>query len=105
MATQGLCNRDSRLMTDVLTETGKLRFPGNGLEPQSRETAVLVVAWSFEEPFRAGEVLLVPAGAPGPKRLFGRGAPRSGDRHQRLELVRQRPGASASAGTLQAAGV
>ncbi len=52
----------------------------------------LVVLWSRDEPWRAGEVLLLP---PGDRRVcvFGRGDdPPDDAAHHRLRLVRQRPG-------------
>src|SRR6266542_3938998 len=52
----------------------------------------LVVLYRADEPQRTGEAALVPPGEPGPYRVFGRGGPRAGDRHRRLELARHRPG-------------
>jgi DNA-binding NtrC family response regulator len=61
------------------------------------ETTGLVVLWSREEPARMGEIVLLPAGDPGPW-TFGRGDTGGDDR--RLALVRQRPGTRVQAGPL-----
>lgn len=67
-----------------------------GDTPIGREPGLaLVVLWSRDEPWRAGEVMLLP---PGDRRVyvFGRGDdPPEDPTHHRLRLVRQRPGHNA----------
>lgn len=65
--------------------------------PKSQSALALVVCWSYAEPHRVGEVLLFP-----PSRdpyVVGRG-PAAEDGEARVELVRQRPGATESTGPL-----
>src|SRR5262245_23789542 len=54
----------------------------------------LALAWCREAPWRIGELLLPPPGAPAPLRIFGRGPARPADAHPRLLLTRDRPGAA-----------
>ncbi|MCB9594344.1 MAG: sigma-54-dependent Fis family transcriptional regulator [Sandaracinaceae bacterium] len=56
--------------------------------PSPRRLA-LVVVWSRHEPWRVGEVALLPRTGPG---VLGRGEPRADDPGERLRWVRQRPG-------------
>lgn len=56
------------------------------------EVPSLVVLWAANEPKRAGEVLVVPPGSPGPWRLFGRGPASPDDPEPRILLSRHRPG-------------
>lgn len=51
----------------------------------------LVLLWSKAEPWRAGEVALLPAEATG-KRILGRGAAKADDPGERIRFARQRPG-------------
>jgi two-component system nitrogen regulation response regulator GlnG/two-component system response regulator HydG len=51
----------------------------------------LLVAWCREEPWRVGQVLLVPPGAPGPVTWFGRGPSLAGD-PIKVPLGQLRPG-------------
>src|SRR5689334_10307754 len=56
---------------------------------EPREVLALVLAWSREEPGRAGEVALVD----GPQ-ILGRGGPRAEDALPRAQFQQQRPGKS-----------
>lgn len=62
------------------------------LNTKAPEVPSLVVLWAANEPTRAGEVLVVPPGSPGPWRLFGRGPASGDDPEQRILLSRHRPG-------------
>jgi two-component system nitrogen regulation response regulator GlnG/two-component system response regulator HydG len=62
------------------------------------EVYALVLIWSRDEPARVGEVLLIPAGAPGKGWTFGRDGAKLEPRG--VHLVRQRPGAQESTGPL-----
>ncbi len=57
---------------------------------ESAECWGLVIAWSADEPERAGEVAPVPGGSPGPFRIFGRGEPAPSDPHGRLLFAQVR---------------
>jgi two-component system nitrogen regulation response regulator GlnG/two-component system response regulator HydG len=63
--------------------------PDPGPPPQN--ALLLVVAWCGDEPWRVGEVLLVPVGTPGPTVWFGRG-PSLPDRPPKSPLGQLRPG-------------
>jgi two-component system nitrogen regulation response regulator GlnG/two-component system response regulator HydG len=52
----------------------------------------LSLVWSADEPSRAGEVVILPPGAPGPSGILGRGGGTEADPHPRLGLKRDRPG-------------
>jgi two-component system nitrogen regulation response regulator GlnG/two-component system response regulator HydG len=52
-----------------------------------REVMALVLAWSREEPARAGEVALVDG-----EQVLGRGGARDDDRVPRASFQQQRPG-------------
>jgi two-component system nitrogen regulation response regulator GlnG/two-component system response regulator HydG len=63
--------------------------PESGPPPQN--SLLLVVAWCGDEPWRVGEVLLMPVGSPGPTVWFGRG-PSLPDRPPKSPLGQLRPG-------------
>jgi DNA-binding NtrC family response regulator len=65
--------------------------PTAGMDQRSQSALVLVVAWCGDEPWRVGEVLLVPASSRGRPIWFGRG-PSSPDRPQKSPLGQLRPG-------------
>lgn len=56
----------------------------------AREVLALVVVWSLDQPQQVGEAAIIPPVRT--SRLLGRGAPRAGEKPERLELFRQRPG-------------
>src|SRR3954470_8740491 len=61
-------------------------------EPDPPDAYHLVVAWSAEATARAGELLTLPGGAPGPWGVVGRGAGGDEDPHPRVLPARHRPG-------------
>ncbi len=68
------------MMAKVVNETtvpedDELPYSSGGI---SHVSLALVIAWCGEEPWRVGETLLVPPGAPGPRIWFGRGPSTSG---------------------------
>lgn len=65
----------------------------------------LVIAWSRQEPHRAGEVLFVPQGPKAPTQILGRGPARSDDPHLRGGWIRQRPGQNHPAPPLGSASI
>ena len=73
-----MCNSTTTLHTDPVR-------PGSEDDTLPVLLAI-VLAWSVDEPHRVGEVLFVPAGNPGPKRVMGR-ATNTGP-----GFIRQRPG-------------
>jgi two-component system nitrogen regulation response regulator GlnG/two-component system response regulator HydG len=68
--------------------------------PGPGEVLALVLVWSRDEPWRAGDVLLVPAGAPGKAWTFGRDGASPDGRSGALGLARHRPGALEPTGPL-----
>jgi hypothetical protein len=58
-----------------------------------REVLALVLAWSREEPGRAGEVALIDG-----EQILGRGGPRVEDALPRAQFQQQRPGNSTPMG-------
>jgi two-component system nitrogen regulation response regulator GlnG/two-component system response regulator HydG len=73
----------------------KETIPEQALAPDSgredlHELLALAVAWSSDEPWRVGQVVLLPPGDPGPVMVFGRGA--SSDTETKVGLVENRPG-------------
>src|SRR5690242_20378324 len=68
--------------------------------PGVGEVYALVLIWSRDEPARVGEVLSIPAGAPGAAWTFGRDAAQADGSSAFLGLARQRPGALEPTGPL-----
>ena len=84
--------------------TGDGTLPDEGLpwpriqDAGGRERLHLVIAWSLEEPGRAGEVAAVEGPA-----VLGRGGAQPGETAARLEFARVRPGESVPAAPLRGA--
>jgi DNA-binding NtrC family response regulator len=76
-------------LPDISTKQGDPR-------PAPPSALVLVLAWSADEPDRAGEVAIIPPGDPGEEVVWGR-ADAAGPAPHRLLMQRQRPGRSAAA--------
>jgi two-component system nitrogen regulation response regulator GlnG/two-component system response regulator HydG len=71
---------------------------GYGAAP-AEEASALVVLWSRDEPARAGEALIVPAGASAAPWIFGRGEASPFER--RVFPAQQRPGGSGPASAVE----
>src|SRR5262245_44834798 len=84
-------------MTDERTTVRGTRTSGRGRAlAGSSAVCALVVAWSRDEPERAGEVALISG-----DRVLGRGGARREDGVQRAELGRQRPGSFEATGPIE----
>src|SRR5262245_61353303 len=81
-------------MSDSTTVSQGSYRPGETSGEASRlpTTPALAVAFSADEPHRAGEVAIPPAGDPGKWPILGRGEGGPGDPHPRLQLAQHRPG-------------
>ena len=79
----------SSMRDDRFTLQGTREHARSAVHKEPREVLALVLAWSREEPGRAGEVALVD----GP-RILGRGGPRAEDALPRAQFQQQRPAKS-----------
>jgi len=82
--------RDDRFTLEGTRENGR-----SATHKERREVLALVLAWSREEPGRAGEVALIDGG-----RILGRGGPRAEDTFPRVRFQQQRPGKNTPTGPL-----
>ena len=80
---------------DRTTLDGSRRLPRGRVHRPEREVMALVLAWSREEPARAGEVALVDG-----EQVLGRGGARDDDRVPRASFQQQRPGKATLTGPL-----
>ncbi len=71
----------------MANETASLADPSRGLSSVDDEVLALVIAWSAEEPARAGEIALLPEG--GGRRFLGRAD--EDNARDRVRFIRQRP--------------
>ncbi|HEX2686486.1 MAG TPA: sigma 54-interacting transcriptional regulator [Kofleriaceae bacterium] len=80
---------------DRFTLQGTREHAGSVAHKAPREVLALVLAWSREEPGRAGEVALI-----GGNQVLGRGGPRVEDALPRARFQQQRPGRNTLRGPL-----
>lgn len=85
-------------MTEETQPDTSSEHDGDRAEPPI--TTALVLAWSSDEPHRAGEVAIPPPGEPGREVVWGRCGDEAGTR--RLMLQRHRPGRIVATGELAA---
>jgi two-component system nitrogen regulation response regulator GlnG/two-component system response regulator HydG len=85
----------SSMRDDRFTLEGTREHARSRAHQEPREVLALVLAWSREEPGRAGEVALINGG-----QILGRGGPRAEDTLPRVRFLRQRPGKNTPTGPL-----
>jgi hypothetical protein len=87
---------------ETVTQSGRGWLSG-GQGPTSQKVGLgLVLAWSSSEPWRVGEVALLPASG---ERVLGRGLPLDDDRAPRVRFAPHRPGPRADGGWLSNPGL
>lgn len=67
------------------------RFRRSSERPQETTLTALVVLWSWDEPTRVGELIVLPPAVPGQALVLGRGATGTEAATTRLTLYRHRP--------------
>jgi len=77
----------SSMRDDRFTLQGTREHARSAVHKEPREVLALVLAWSREEPGRAGEVALIDG-----EQVLGRGGPRAEDTLPRVRFQQQRPG-------------